>query len=87
MVLISNIKSQPLFELSKNWLFVEFFSTVERGPTLSAEHIDPGKENPLLGSFRYTLRWVGPHPLRRSGLSPSTEQVSVLPSEISYLPK
>ena len=29
-------KSQPLFELSKNWLYAKLFSTVEKGTHLSA---------------------------------------------------
>jgi hypothetical protein len=40
-VRVSNIKSQLLIFMSKNWLFVKYFSTVERGPTLSAGYKFP----------------------------------------------
>jgi len=46
-VRVSNIKSQLLLFMIKNWLFVKFFSTVERGPTLSAGYKIPPRQRKL----------------------------------------
>ena len=41
--------------MRKNWLFVKFFSTVERAPTLSAERKVCAKSLDFAGAYRLSI--------------------------------
>ena len=49
------MKSQPLLFIEKDWLFVNFFSTVEWRPTLSAERITFRALSPASIAWWYVL--------------------------------